>query len=99
MLPTEKLYDCEDQLCKYDQYLSGLDEVIEHLRQKHQLSFIRRPQGLGISDSHGHVWYCFHCEDKTGKDHRSFGSSEDMWRHLNSCHNYNGELKKIKLEQ
>lgn len=93
-----QLYDCEDQLCEGDQYLFGLDEVIEHLRKKHKRSFIKRPQGLGISDSHGHVWYCFDCEADTGKDHKSFKSGKDMWNHLNSCHNHNGELKKIKLE-
>jgi hypothetical protein len=64
-----QLYACNDQLCQHDQDLYSLDEVIEHLRKKHKLSFIKRPNRLGISDGHGHVWYCFQCEAKTGKDH------------------------------
>jgi hypothetical protein len=91
-----ELYACNKQLCEDDQDLYGLDEIIEHLRTKHKLSFIRRPQGLGISDSHGNVWYCFHCWAKTGKEHRSFRSDKAMWNHLNDKHDY--QLDGIKLE-
>lgn len=90
------LYTCEDQLCWEDQGLLSLSETIEHLRTKHRLSFIRRPNSLGTSDSHGHVWYCFNCETDIGKDHRSFQSNKAMWDHLNDCHNY--QLDNIKLE-
>ena len=85
-------YVCEHQLCQDDQYLCGL------LRKKHKLPFIIRPNGLGDSDGHGHVWYCFDCGTKMGKNHKSFGSGEAMWDHLNSCHNYDYELDKIKPE-
>ena len=91
-----QLYACNDQLCQGDQDLYSLGEVIEHLRAKHKLSFIQRPRELGASDSHGYVWYCFHCSTKAGKDHRSFQSDKVIWDHLNICHDY--QLDKIKLE-
>jgi hypothetical protein len=90
------LYSCEDQLCREDLDLHSLGETIEHLRKKHRLSFIRRPGSLGTSDSHGHVWYCFDCETKAGKNHRSFQSNKAMWDHLNDHHNH--QLDNIKLE-
>lgn len=93
-----QLYVCEHQLCEEDQYLYGLNEVIEHLRKKHKLSFIIRPNRLGDSDGHGHVWYCFDCETKAGKNHKSFGSGKAIWDHLNRCHNFGYGLDKIKLE-
>lgn len=97
----ELLFTCNDRLCHDPLDLHGLDlyglgEVIEHLRSKH-LSFIRRPNALGFSDSHGHVWYCFHCESKTGNDHRSFQSDKAMWDHLNDRHDH--QLDGIKLER
>jgi hypothetical protein len=91
------LYTCNDQLCQDDLGLYSLGEVIDHLRAKHKLSFIQRPQGLGVSDSHGNMWYCFHCWDKTGKDHKSFRSDQAMWDHLNAKHDY--QLDGIKPEQ
>lgn len=92
-----QLFACKDQLCEDDQGLHSLGEAIEHLRTKHKLCFIRRPHSLGLSDSHGHVWYCFQCGTKTGKDYRSFQSHKAMWDHLNDRHNY--QLDKIKLEE
>jgi hypothetical protein len=92
-----QLYTCNDQLCEDDQDLDGLDEVIEHLRTKHKLAFIQRPNKLGTSDGHGHVWYCFQCETNAGKDHRSFQSDAAMWDHLNDCHDY--QLPTITFEQ
>ncbi|CAG8952051.1 hypothetical protein HYFRA_00000787 [Hymenoscyphus fraxineus] len=70
--------------------LDTLDEVIEHLRSAHKLTYIRRPNRLGIPDTHGHLWYCFHvkCETREGKDHRSFRSDGAMWDHLNACHDW-----------
>jgi len=81
-------FACNDPLCGGDQDLYSLSEVIEHLRTKHRIPFIRRPQRLGVPDSHGHVWYCFDCEAKSGKNHRSFQSSKAMWSHLNDRHDY-----------
>jgi hypothetical protein len=88
------LYACKDQLCQNNQDLYSVGEIIEHLRKKHKLLFIQRPNSLGIADSHGHVWYCFDCETKWGKDHRSFQSDKAMWHHLNDRHDY--QLDKIK---
>ena len=96
--PILQLYVCEHRLCQGDQYLRGLNEVIEHLRKKHKLSFIKRPKRLGDSDGHGHVWYCDDCETNWGKNHRSFGSSKAIWDHLNRCHSFGYGLDKIKLE-
>lgn len=90
-----QLYTCEDWLCQNDQDLDGVGEVIEHLRTKHGLSFIRRPQSLGVADSHGHIWYCFDCETKMGKNHKSFQSHTAMWDHLNACHDF--QVDKIQI--
>lgn len=79
-------YVCSDSLCA-DHVLRGLAEVIEHLRTRHRLSFIRRPDSLGLSDSHGNFWYCFDCETAI-KDHRSFRSDKAMWDHLCDRHDY-----------
>ena len=92
-----QIYDCTNQLCEYGQYLCGPGEAIEHLREKHKLLFIRRPQRPGTPDTHGNIWYCYACETKMGKDHRSFQSDGAMWRLLNHCHNH--ELDDIKLEK
>lgn len=81
------------RLCEGDQDLYSLNKTIEHLRAKHGLWFIIRPNRLGNPDSHGHVWYCFLCET-SHKDHRSFKSPNDMWKHLSHCHNH--ELGKIR---
>lgn len=98
-----KSWACNDRGCGYDDYpdyypldLDSLDEVIEHLRSKHKLSyFIQRPHGVGVPDNHGHVWYCFHvrCKTRRGKEHRSFPSDKAMWAHLNDCHS--DEVDKI----
>ena len=62
------------------------DDAIEHIRKCFNNGyFIRRPGAVGVSDSHGHIWYCFSCETKT-KNHRSFNSDAAMWQHLNDCH-------------
>ncbi|CAG8975153.1 hypothetical protein HYALB_00004452 [Hymenoscyphus albidus] len=72
--------------------LDTLGEVIEHLRSAHKLTYMRRPNRLGILDSHGHLWYCFHvkCETRevVGKDHRSFRFDGAMWDRFNACHDW-----------
>ena len=90
-----QLYDCLDQSCQDLQYLSGLDEVIDHLRKKHRLNFIRRLYGLGDADDQGLVWYCEYCQSQKGHSHRSFESDKAMWDHLNDRHGY--KLDKIRL--
>lgn len=93
----EQLYTCNDaRICHDNEHLYDVGEVIEHLRTKHKLSFSRQ-RGLGIPDNHGHIWYCFYCETKTGKNHRSFDSHKAMWDHLNDRHDY--MLDTINLEQ
>jgi hypothetical protein len=77
-------YKCTDQRCN-ELYLWNKGEVIEHVRTHGEIS-IDRPAALGVSDNHGHLWYCFNCETKLGKNHRSFQSDEAMWSHLNDCH-------------
>jgi hypothetical protein len=65
-------------------YLWDLGQVIDHLRGVHGWRFIRRPYALGFSDSHGHLWYCFGCDTKLGKGHKSFRSDKAIWDHLNA---------------
>jgi hypothetical protein len=90
------LYACNDYDCQYNEHIYSLNEITEHLRQKH-VPNIRRPSRLGIPDNHGNVWYYFQCEGTAGKDHRSFRSDIAMWGHLNSKHDH--ELDSISLEQ
>lgn len=89
----QRLYDCSDRLCEGDRNIYSLDKAIEHLRARHKLRFIGRPNLLGEPDSHGHIWYCFVCPSGQ-KDHRSFDTSCDMWNHLSDCHDH--ELDKIQ---
>ena len=63
-----------------------LGEAIEHLRRDHEPYHIKRPPAVGVSDSHGHVWYCYACEGKLGQDHMSYDSDRAMWDHLKQCH-------------
>jgi hypothetical protein len=79
-------YVCTNQRCK-ERELQDLGEVIDHLRT-HGGILISRPAALGVSDSHGHLWYCFSCETNLAKDHRSFRSDRAMWDHLNACHGH-----------
>jgi hypothetical protein len=82
MFPMSQSYICTDRLCN-DCYLWDLGQVIDHLRGIHDHNiFIRRPSALGFPDSHGNFWYCFGCDTKLSKDHRSFKSDKAMWDHL-----------------
>jgi hypothetical protein len=88
-----QLYYCQGQGCDYGPY--QLDETIEYIRSKHQLYFIQRPNKVGVPDLHGHLWYCFKCDTRMGKGHRSYQTHKAMWDHLNHCHNY--ELPGVSL--
>ena len=84
-------YICKDNICntRGRSHLENHGEAIEHLRRYHHQSFIKGPNKLGIPDSHGNYWYCFHSKcsyNKSGKDHRSFRSDRAMWDHLCDCH-------------
>lgn len=91
----ESVYECTDSFCKGNEKLYELGEIIEHLRGIHMRSFIVRPQRLGVPDWNGHVWYCFLCETKSGKDHRSFNTHDAMWKHLSDKHDH--DLDNIRL--
>ncbi|CZT46371.1 uncharacterized protein RSE6_06789 [Rhynchosporium secalis] len=77
---------CRARTCRSEEF-ETLGKFIEHLRSRHVPGIIR-PNTLGIMDRHGHVWYCFQCEGRGGKDHRSFQSDNAMWDHLNSKHDH-----------
>ena len=57
---------------------------VEAVRKEHPHD-IRRPAALGYTDSHGHVWYCFMCQNHT-KNHQSFDYHQDMLAHLRDWH-------------
>lgn len=65
----------------------GLMDMLNHIRRcyRHRVD-LRHSNHLGEEDAHGHLWYCFSCEDKTGKDHRSFDSHQAMYDHLTAVH-------------
>ena len=58
-----------------------IHDIGKHLRKYHRLD-IR----LAESDSHGHSWYCFSCNSKSGKNHRSFDSDQALFDHLRTVH-------------
>jgi hypothetical protein len=85
-MPTTTLA-CKCKFKRCQSFSSAdLGEVIEHLRRDHEPSEIKRPHALGVSDSHGHVWYCFGCATRYSKDHKSFDSDHAMWSHLGRYH-------------
>ena len=67
--------DIRDKMkCGYDddsKHISPSDKIVELIRKlvvkRFQDQWIRRPRGLGQSDNHGNLWYCFHptCHEKT----------------------------------
>lgn len=73
---------------------------------------IRRPSRLGMPENHGHVWYCFQCEGKAGKDYRRFRYDKATWDHLkvnttmsstasassNGLHHHSTGLVEFKLD-
>jgi hypothetical protein len=87
MPPTT--FTCKSKSPKCQTFASAdLGQVIEHFRREHHPHSVKRPNALGVADSHGHLWYCFWCVGAYGKDHKSFGSDQAMWNHLNQCHDH-----------
>jgi hypothetical protein len=64
---------------------AGLMLMLEHARKCSGGADIRRGR-LGEPDAHGHLWYCFSCDNKTGKGHKSFDSDQGMCDHLRAVH-------------
>ena len=63
------------------------DYVIENLRRCRKTGVdIRRPDSVGCEDDHGNLWFCFSCTSRTGKDHKSFQSSQSFMDHLRDVH-------------
>lgn len=78
-------FGCKGDLCQRF-YSEDLGHVVEHLRGTHGYRFFSRPHALGTPDSHGHLWWCYGCDGRSGNDHRSYNSGRAMWDHLNRCH-------------
>lgn len=85
VMPRE--YTCSSIRCQRF-YTEDLGEVVEHIRRAHDNGSLKRPQALGTPDAHGHVWYCFECESRSGNDHSSFNSDQAIWAHLSCRHEY-----------
>ena len=94
---------CKSSSTHYHSFSSSnLGGILEHLRREHQPYNIKRPNPLGVSDAHGHLWgcssgvrdsdgnlwYCFACTGAYGKGYKSFGSDHAMWSHLQQCHGH-----------
>ena len=60
-------------------------DIGKHLRKYHRVD-IRLAGCLEETDSHGHSWYCFSCNSKSGKNHRSFDSDQALFDHLRTVH-------------
>jgi hypothetical protein len=72
--------------------LDSLGATIERIRSRYPNTIERAP---GLTDSHGHMWYCHGCSSNSssnGKGHRSYNSHQAKWNHLLSCHRYDGVL-------
>jgi hypothetical protein len=80
-------YGCADARCQHF-YTEDLSGVIEHVRRAHNDGLLKRPHALGTPDTHGHLWYCFECDSRSGNDHSSYDSDQAMWDHLSRCHEY-----------
>lgn len=80
-------YGCTDIRCQRF-YTEDLGEVIEHIRRAHNNGSLRRLHALGTRDTHGHLWYCYDCESRSGNDHSSFNSHQAMWNHLSHRHEH-----------
>ena len=68
-----------------DQAKFKIDEIATHLHKHHQVD-IRLAGCVEETDSHGHYWYCFTCNSKSGNDHRSFDSDQALFDHLRDVH-------------
>lgn len=55
----------------------------KHIRKRHGVDVRRTP---GFIDRHNHMWYCFDCQGKGGKDHRSFDCDTGVIDHLRDAH-------------
>ena len=74
-------YGCpEDDRLTFD----SLFDLCKHLRRKHYLDVCFSGED---ADAHGHCAYCFKCEGKNGKDHRSFDSEDALLSHIRIKHN------------
>ena len=67
-------YLCKDNICYTlrQSHLENHGEAIEHIQRYHHQFFIKRPNELGVPDSHGNYWYCFYSKcsyKKSGKDY------------------------------
>ena len=68
-----------------DQAKFKIDEIATHLHKHHHVD-IRLAGCVEETDSHGHYWYCFTCNSKSGNDHRSFDSDQALFDHLRDVH-------------
>ena len=62
-----------------------IHDIGTHLRKYHRVD-IRLAGCLEETNSHGHYWYCFSCNSKSGNDHRSFDSDQALFDHLRTVH-------------
>ena len=58
-------------------------DIAKHLRKKHGVDIHTTTYDV---DAHGHSWYCFSCNSKSGKNHRSFDSDQALFDHLRDVH-------------
>ena len=74
----------DEYVCPEDDRLTFYDlcSLCKHLRRKHFLDV----RYCGMEDAHGHCAYCFKCEGKNGKDHRSFDSEDALLSHIQTKH-------------
>lgn len=60
--------------------------LLEAVRRDAPSTF-RRPGAIGVTDSHGHMWYCFDdMSEPPHKNYRSFDSRQAMLQHLKARH-------------
>lgn len=89
-------YTCKHETPSCQQFRSAsLNEALDHLSKHDSHKFLNFSKFLPVPDSRGNIWYCYACERKSGRKHRSFRSDQAVWDHLVAC-NGDSILKDIE---
>jgi hypothetical protein len=78
------LYAMQPQCKECDETFDNDTLLFKHIRKQHHLD-VRDCAGPSC-DKHGHCCYCFECDTRSGKNHRSFDSYSALEQHMSCVH-------------